>query len=74
MARLIKDEDGELVLRIDWCVEDVRSCAYEDVSDEDCVNILHFCAQIHDANVGMSWEVIKSAASYYMAQKELVSK
>ena len=75
MARLMQNEDGEVVLSIEWGIEDVRSCVdLEDgqaLSDEDCVKILHLCGQIHDAEVGMNWAVIQSAAFYYMAQKEV---
>ena len=71
----MQNEDGEVVLSIEWGIEDVRSCVdLEDgqaLSDEDCVKILHLCGQIHDAEVGMNWAVIQSAAFYYMAQKEV---
>jgi hypothetical protein len=75
MARLTQNDVGEPVLRIDWGIEDVRSCLEHDdeqaLSDDDCVKILHLCGQIHDANVGMNWSVIQAAAFYYMAQKEV---
>ena len=75
MAQLVQNNEGEWVLRIEWGIEDVRSCLeHEDeqkLSDDDCVRILLLCSQIHDANIGMSWEVIQSAAFYYMTQKEV---
>jgi hypothetical protein len=74
MANVIQNNEGDWVLRIEWGIEDVRSCLeHEDeqaLSDDDCEEILHLCAHMHDANVGMNWAVIQSAAFYYMAQKE----
>jgi len=78
MAQVIQNNEGEWVLRIEWCIEDVRSCleAEDDaaLTDEDCLNILKLAAQVHDANIGMSWEVIQSVAFYYMAEKEKANK
>jgi hypothetical protein len=74
MAQVIQGHDDEWVLRIEWCIEDVRSCLKEDddaaLTDDDCLNILRLAAQVHDATIGMSWEVIQSVAFYYMAEKE----
>jgi len=74
MAQVIQGHDDEWVLRIEWCIEDVRSCLEEEddaaLTDEDCLNILKLAAQMHDANIGMNWEVIQAVAFYYMAEKE----
>lgn len=78
MAQVIQNGEGEWVLNIEWGIEDVRVCLVHDdaqaLSDDDCINILKFAAQVHDASIGMNWEVIQGAAFYYMAQKELKEK
>ena len=78
MAQVIQNNEGEWVLSIEWGIEDVRSCLeHEDeqaLTDDDCINILKLAAQMHDATIGMSWEVIQGVAFYYMAQKELKEK
>jgi len=75
MANVVQNNEGEWVLSIEWGIEDVRSCLSEEddaaLTDEDCLNILKLAAQVHDATIGMSWEVIQSVAFYYMAQKEV---
>lgn len=75
MAQVIKNNEGEWVLNIEWGIEDVRSCLdLEDgqaLDDEDCLNILKLAAEQHDATIGMSWEVIQAVAFYYMAQQEM---
>ena len=72
MAKVIQNNEGDWVLRIDWSIDDVRELIDEEeldppvlVTDEDCVNILKIAADQHDANVGINWDALQSAIETY---------
>lgn len=71
MARLIQGHDDEWVLRDEWSIEDVRNVAEtngidEELTDEDCLNILRVAETAFDANIGLNWDSIGSAIDFYI--------
>ena len=61
MAHLSKDQQGNIILRDDWYIDDVRSMLDEgeELTDMECVQILESMADNFDANVGINWDVIR---------------
>jgi hypothetical protein len=44
-----------------WCVEDVQSVR-PDLTDGQCREVLQQCHRIHDATVGINWDVLRFVA------------
>ncbi len=44
-----------------WCVEDVQSVR-DDLTDEQCREVLRECHRRHDATLGINWDVISCIA------------
>jgi hypothetical protein len=71
MANVIQNNEGEWVLRIEWCIEDVRQYMEDSgadqstMTDNDCLNILKIMADNHDAELGINWDTIDAALEYY---------
>lgn len=61
MAHMSKDQQGHVVLRDNWYIEDVRSMLDEgeELTDDECVQVLQAIADGFDANIGINWEVIR---------------
>ena len=61
MAHLSKDQQGNIILRDDWYIEDVRSMLDEgeELTDMECIQILESMADNFDANIGINWDVIR---------------
>jgi len=60
MAHITKNEEGELILRDDWCIEDVHSAAKDlgqKITDDQAEDILIAVANSHDCNIGINWEL-----------------
>jgi len=60
MAHITKNEEGELILRDDWCIEDVHSAAGDlgkTITDDQAEDILVAVANSHDCNIGINWEL-----------------
>ena len=74
MAQIIQNNEGEWVLRVEWCIEDVRQYMEESeadqdtMTDNDCLNILKIMADNHDAEIGINWDTIDAALEYYFRQ------
>ena len=73
MTRLIQGHDYEWVLRDEWGVDDIRSVIEtegiedaEDLTDEECINIMKIAETAFDANFGLNWNTIASAVNFYM--------
>jgi len=49
-------------IAIYWHVDDVR-IINEDLTDAQCLAVLHYCKKNHDANCGINWDVISYAIS-----------
>ena len=59
MAHITKEE-GELILRDDWCIEVVHSAAADlgqKITDDQAEDILVAVAESHDCNIGINWEL-----------------
>jgi len=74
MAQVIQNNEGEWVLRVEWCIEDVRQYMEESgadqstMTDNDCLNVLKIMADNHDAELGINWNSIDAALEYYFRQ------
>ena len=74
MAQVIQNNEGEWVLRVEWCIEDVRQYMEESgadqdtMTDNDCLNVLRIMADNHDAEIGINWDTIDAALEYYFRQ------
>ena len=74
MTQVIQNNEGEWVLRVEWCIEDVRQYMEESgadqntMTDNDCLNVLRIMADNHDAEIGINWDTIDAALEYYFRQ------
>ena len=74
MTQVIQNNEGEWVLRVEWCIEDVRQYMEESgadqdtMTDNDCLNVLKIMADNHDAEIGINWDTIDAALEYYFRQ------
>jgi hypothetical protein len=48
-------------IEIIWSVEDVR-VVRQDLSDDQCMRVLQRVQQNHDAQYGITWEIIQTCA------------
>ena len=49
-------------IRLNWCIDDVRETEYgEDLTDEQCMEVLKFVERRHDCNYGISWLTLEMA-------------
>lgn len=48
-------------ITIVWGIDDVKSIA-EDLTDDQCREVLQMAKNNHDANVGINWEVLEQYA------------
>ena len=63
MARLITNEDGQPILRDDWCLEDIIETAKlmkVRLSKKKAIKVMENLANTFDASVGINWDVIKA--------------
>ena len=64
MARMIESHDG-WVLRDDWSVEDVEARLEDywgfNLTEAECLKVLHLVADAFDANIGVNWDAIDAA-------------
>lgn len=64
MARMIESHDG-WVLRDDWHVEDVEARLEDywgfELTEAECIEVLHLVADAFDANIGVNWDAIDAA-------------
>ena len=68
MARVIT-ENGQVILRSDWHIEDVLGQAENmgiELTNEQAAEVLGIVADCHDANIGINWEVIDAAIDYFL--------
>lgn len=60
---------SENSIAIIWCIDDVRTVIedYEktvELTDDECMEVLKYCLNKHDANYGMSWDNISWAIDH----------
>lgn len=61
------EETGTIV--DEWHVDDVFN-QRPDLTEDQAIEVLAFIAKKFDANIGINWDVIDSAADYLFPQKE----
>ena len=75
---LVFDEYGEYTsensIAIIWCVDDVRTVIKDhektvELTDDECMEVLDYCLDQHDANYGMSWDSISWAIDHLKPAK-----
>jgi hypothetical protein len=61
MAHVSKDQEGKVVLRDNWYIDDVRNVLVEgeELTDDECIGVLEDVADNFDANIGVNWDVIR---------------
>lgn len=52
-----------------WHIDDVKSIA-EDLTDDECRQVLQLVDRNHDATVGINWDVLENWADYVRDQRE----
>lgn len=68
MAKIIQ-ENGEVILRSDWHIEDVLAQADDmevNLTNEQAAKVLGIVAECHDASIGINWGVISAAIDYFL--------
>jgi hypothetical protein len=58
----LKEKETDFIV-IKWQIEDVQSIR-PDLSDDEAYEVLVYLDDNHDANIGISWDVIEYAADY----------
>ena len=60
IQELAKEEfyDQETQVAISWSIEDVKNDR-PDLTDEECLDVLHVAIDEHDANNGINWDVLQ---------------
>ena len=53
--------DPNTQIAVIWSVEDVKSIRSE-LDDEQAMRVLWYCKEFHDAEIGINWDVISTAA------------
>ena len=64
----VDDNDGKTIVDV-WSVEDVMERArlkHINLSDQQCVEILHRIKHYRDAEIGINWDVIDSRIDMYI--------
>lgn len=62
------DKTGRIA--IFWGIDDVKSVRPE-LTDDQCMEVLQQCDGKHDANIGITWDVIEFHASHlFPARRE----
>lgn len=69
MAHIEILEDKVLVLRDDWYVDDVLAIR-PDLTEDEAENVLERVADMHDCNIGITWDVIRIHASCLYPEKD----
>ena len=60
IKNIAKDEfyNQETQIAIPWSIEDIKNDR-PDLTDEECLDVLHVIKEKHDANIGVNWEVLE---------------
>lgn len=62
-------DDKTQTLQDPWSVEDVQQ-QRSDLNHEQAVEVLAFMAETFDANIGINWDAIDSAAEYLYPEEK----
>jgi len=66
-------------IAIIWSIDDVRHVIENygidvDLTDEECMEVLDYCLDNHDAQYGMSWENIDNAIDYLFIEESEIKR
>ena len=71
MAKVVKNEHDQWVLRSDWNNDDICNAMDNfSLKDTDCLSIMEMVAEQFDANDGIYWEVIQAVGDEFLAMRE----
>ena len=56
-------------ITITWCIEDVESIS-EDLTDDECREVLRLAKKNHDATIGINWDVLETWADQVRSDRE----
>lgn len=71
---MFSDEKLKTIV-IQWCIDDIRQAmddidmSQNELTDEDCFEILKRILNNHDANIGINWDVLCGAIKDYKEGK-----
>ena len=68
MAHIVFEGD-KMILRDDWCVDDVLSIR-PDLTKEQAEDVLEMAAKQHDCNIGITWDVLETHADWLFDEDE----
>lgn len=76
MAHVSKDQKGKVIIRDDWHIEDIRSMLEDEqeLTDDECIDIMEIIADNFDANIGINWEVIGYHVQNYVDDRALLQE
>lgn len=58
-------------ISISWHIDDVYSLGY-DLSDDERMEVLNFCKEHHNAEIGINWDVLESTIWLLYPNKERI--
>ena len=73
------DEHGaftsENSIAIIWNIDDVRQTIDDqdmdiELTDDECMEVLDYCVQKHDANFGIGWDTLQHAIGHCFPKEE----
>lgn len=71
MAHVSKDQHGNVIIRNDWHIEDIREMLNGDetLTDDECIKIMEDITGNFDANIGITWDVIEFHIDYFLKNR-----
>ncbi len=64
------DESNSIAIL--WSIADVKDIR-PDLTDEECLEVLHHQEQNHDASIGVSWDTLSWCADYCFPHNKEIS-
>jgi len=77
MARLIKNEGQQWLIRDEWCEDDITDqCEQigEELTQDETRRVLEIIVKSHDAEIGINWNSINSAIDEVLMQRDQEAK
>lgn len=59
-------------IKISWHIDDVKSIA-EDLTDQECREVLNLAKHNHDATIGINWDVLEVWADEVRSQRTMTA-
>jgi hypothetical protein len=71
MAHVSKDQHGNVIIRDDWHMEDIRSMLDgREITDDECIDVMKIIADKFDASIGINWDVIEYLLNRYLDDRD----